>query len=281
MRAPTLLLALVAAAAAQPADFRIEDRKGDTYVVTETELIEGKIRYEAIKGKSKADFGKRKQDFLSLKKWQYDQDCVEAGADTVVRMRDFALATKEEYEEDGKTKKKIQFPHHERKVTVSRGKEGQAVFIEGEQPEDGLEEQGWIDVFPTMLPKDAVGEGKEYEIDAKAAMKAWSRGLFDEKKASGTAKGKYLERVSLGKSKCAKLWVSLNLKGEAKDLPTIEFAVQGFLWYGFEEKQVLKADLGGPITFRMRIKDAPDVGDVDMTVSGTMKEVFVAEPFGR
>ena len=160
-----LLFASSIARAGDGVEMKVEDRTGDTLVVTEEERIDGKIRYEAVKGKSKADFGKRKADFLSVKKWQFDQDCEKAEGETSSRKRDFAIATKEELEEDGKGKKKAQFPHHQRKVTVMKTKEGQAVYIDGEQPEDGIAEQGWMDVG-TRAPKTGkwlMGEGRQSE----------------------------------------------------------------------------------------------------------------------
>ncbi|MCE9584994.1 MAG: hypothetical protein K8T20_21085 [Planctomycetes bacterium] len=276
-----LLLAAAVARAGDPIEMKVEDKPGDTMVVTEEERIDGKIRYEAVKGKSKADFGKRKQEFLSLKKWQYDQDCSKASAEGSVRTRDFAMATKDELEDDGKTKKKTQFPHHQRKATVAKGKDGTAVYIEGEQPEDGLAEQGWIDVLPLLLPKDAVAQGKDFEIDGKAAMIAWSHKGFDEKMASGSGKGKWTDTEKVGKLKCAKVQVSVTMHGEGKDRPTMDLNLQGYVWFALEEKKVIKAELAGPITLKMRVKDAPDIGDLDMTVFGTMKETFSADIFGK
>lgn len=278
--APFLALA-AAAASADPVDFTPKDESGDTLVVTEEQRIEGKIRYEAVKGKSKADFGKRKADFLEVKRFQYDQDTTTVSDEGTVRERSFAAATKEELEEDGKTKKKTQYPHHERKVKVAKGKEGIAVFIEGEPPEDGLQEQGWMDIAPNLLPKQPLAVGKEYEIDAAAVLKAWSRGGYDDKTASGTGKGKYQETVTLDKRKCAKLYVTLTMKGEGKALPTLEVALQGFVHYALDAKKIVKVELAGPVTMKMRVKDAPDIGDVDLTVSGTMKETMTAEIFGR
>lgn len=276
-----LLFAASLARAGDAVEMKVENRAGDTLVVTEEERIEGKIRYEAVKGKSKADFGKRKQDFLSLKKWQFDQDCEKAEGETSTRKRDFAIATKEEYEEDGKGKKKTQFPHHQRKVTVAKTKEGQAVYIDGEQPEEGIAEQGWMDVLPLLLPKEALLQGKEYEIDAAKVMTAWSHGGFDAKKASGSGKGKWADTEKVGKLKCAKLWVNFTMRGEGKDLPTIETNQQGYIWFALDEKKVVKAEFGGALMMKMRLKDAPDIGDVDLTVTGTMKESFVAEVFGK
>lgn len=276
-----LVLAASLARAGDPVEMKVEDRPGDTLVVAEEERIEGKIRYESVRGKSKADFGKRKQDFLSLKKWQYDQDCEKAEAEASTRKRDFAAATKEEFEEDGKTRKKLQFPHHQRKVTVAKTKEGQAVYIEGEQPEDGLAEQGWIDVLPKLLPKDALAQGKEYEIDGAAVLTAWSHGGYDAKKASGSGKGKWSDTEKVGKLKCAKLLVNFTMHGEGKDLPTVDASLQGYVWYALEEKKIVKAEFGGPMTMKFRVKDTPDIGDVDVTVTGSMKESFVAETLGK
>lgn len=270
------LLAALLARAADPVEFAVVPASGEGCVVTEEERIEGKIRYEAVKGKSKSDFGKRKTDFLSLKRWQYDEQVVEAGEAQSKRTRDFAIATKEEFEEDGKTRKKTQFPHHQRQVTVTRTEEGLAVFIPGEQPEDGLYEQGWMDVFPKMLPKEALAIGKEYDIDGKAVMKSWSKGIFGDKGTGGGGKGKYVEDVKLGRVRCAKLYVNVTMKGEAKDLPSIEMAVTGYVWYALDEKRVVKAELSGPAVVRMRAKDG-DVGDVDVIVTGTIKETFQAE----
>lgn len=276
-----LLFALSVARAGEGVEMKVENKEGDTLVVTEEERIEGKLRYEAVKGKSKADFGKRKQDFLSLKKWQYDQDCEKVALPDSLRKRDFAVATKEELEEDGKTKKKTQFPHHQRKVTVAKTKEGQAVYIEGEQPEDGIAEQGWMDVLPLLLPKEPLAQGKEYEIDAAAVTTAWSHGGYDAKKAGGSGKGKWADTEKVGKLKCAKIWVNFTMHGEGKDLPTIDVNQQGYVWFALDEKKIVKAELGGALTMKFRVKDSPDVGDVDVTVSGTMKENFVAEIFGK
>lgn len=276
-----LVLAASIARAGDPVEMKVEDRQGDTLVVAEEERIEGKIRYESVRGKSKADFGKRKQDFLSLKKWQYDQDCEKAEGDTSTRKRDFAAATKEEYDEDGKTRKKTQFPHHQRKVTVAKTKDGQAAYIEGEQPEDGLAEQGWIDVLPRLLPKDALSPGKEYEIDGATVLTAWSHGGYDAKKATGSGKGKWADTEKVGKVKCAKLHVSFTMHGEGKDLPTVDLNLQGYVWYALDEKKIVKAEFGGPMTMKFRVKDTPDIGDVDVTVTGTMKESFVAETLAK
>jgi hypothetical protein len=276
-----LLLAAALARAGDGVEMKVEDKPGDTLVVTEEERMDGKIHYEAVKGKSKADFGKRKQDFLSLKKWQYDQDCMKASGEMSTRTREFALATKEEYEEDGKTRKKTQFPHHQRKVTVAKGKEGTAVYIEGEQPEDGIAEQGWVDVLPLLLPKEAVAQGKDFEIDGKAVMIAWSHKGFDEKMASGSGKGKWTDSEKVGKAKCAKVFVNVTMHGEGKDRPTMDLNLQGYVWFAQEEKKIVKAELGGKVMLKMRVKDAPDVGDVDMTIDGTMKETFSADIFGK
>ncbi|KAF0240138.1 MAG: hypothetical protein FD180_5041 [Planctomycetota bacterium] len=276
-----LLIASALARAGDGVEMKVEDKAGDTLVVTEEERTEGKIRYEAVKGKSKADFGKRKQDFLSLKKWQFDQDCEKSEGEMSTRKRDFAIATKEELEEDGKGKKKTQFPHHQRKVTVAKTKEGQAVYIDGEQPEEGIGEQGWMDVLPLLLPKDALAQGKEYEIDAAKVMTAWSHGAFDAKKASGSGKGKWADTEKVGKLKCAKLWVNFTMRGEGKDLPTVETNQQGYVWFALDEKKIVKADFGGAFMMKIRLKDTPDVGDVDLTVTGTMRENFVAEVFGK
>lgn len=276
-----VLLLAAAARAAEPVEFKVEDRQGETLVVTEEERIDGKIRYEAVRGRSKADFGKRKSDFLSLKKWQYDQDAVKVEAEASTRERQFAVATKEELEDDGKTRKKTQFPHHGRRVTAAKTKEGMAVYVEGDPPEDGIQEQGWIDVAPRLLPKEPVAVGKEYEIDGKEVMKTWSRGVFDDKKASGSGKGKYQETVTYAKQKCAKLWVDFTMKGEGKDLPSMEMHLTGWVTYALEAKKILKLELAGPITLKMRVKDTPDIGDVDMTITGTMRENFTAEVFGK
>ncbi|MEK7468241.1 MAG: hypothetical protein AAB074_12580 [Planctomycetota bacterium] len=276
-----VLIASAIARAGDAVEMKVEDRAGDTLVVTEEEKIDGKIRYESVKGKSKADFGKRKQDFLSLKKWQFDQDCEKAEGEASTRKRDFAIATKEEFEEDGKSKKKSQFPHHQRKVTVMKTKEGQAVYIDGEKPEDGIAEQGWMDVLPLLLPKDALAQGKEYEIDAAKVMTAWSRGGYDAKKASGTGKGKWADTEKVGKLKCAKLWVNFTMRGEGKDMPTVETNQQGYVWFALEERKIVKAEVGGALTMKFRVKDTADVGDVDVTVTGTMRENFVAEIFGK
>lgn len=276
-----LLLAAASVRAGDAVEMKVEDKQGDTLVVTEQEVIEGKIRYEAVKGKSKADFGKRKQDFLSLKKWQYDQDCAKASADASMRTRDFAVATKEEFEEDGKTRKKTQFPQHGRKATVAKSKDGTAVYIEGEQPQPGIEEQGWMDVLPLLLPKDALAQGKEFEIDGKAVAIAWSHKVFDEKKASGTGKGKWADTEKVGKLKCAKIYVNFTMHGEGKDLPTMDMSLSGYVWYSLDEKKIVKAELSGPATLKFRVKDSPDVGDVDVTVTGTMRETFAAEVFGK
>jgi hypothetical protein len=273
--AACLLFAVTLLRAGEPVEFRAELRAGDGTVVTEEERIEGKIRYEAVKGKSKADFGKRKTEFLSLKRWQYDEEVVEVGEKQSKRLRNFGVATKEEFEEESKDRKVTQFPH-QREVTVARTPEGQAVYIEGEQAEEGLEEQGWTDVLPSMLPAEPVAVGKEFEIDGKAVAKAWSKGIFGDKGTTGSGKGKYAEDVKLGRVRCAKLYVNVTMHGEGKDLPTIDVTVTGYVWFALEERRIVKAELSGPIVFKMRVKDS-EIGDVDVVVTGTLRENFVAE----
>jgi len=277
MRTLLLLLFCAAAAPADPVDFTPSEKEGDRSSTTEEEYIDGKIHYKSVRGRSKVDFGKRKQEFLSIKRWTYEQKIVPLDPTHLAAERAFSVATKEELEEDGKGHKKTQFPHHQRTCKVGRGAVVNYAVIDGEKPEEELQEQGWIDVAPCLLPKEPIAEGKEYDIDAKTLIKAWSKGAFDEKNSSGSGKGKFREVVTVGKTKCAKLWVNVTMKGEGKDLPGIETSLQGWVLFAIEEKKVVKLELTGPITLKMRVKDTPDVGDVDLTIDGTLKETMTVD----